>query len=525
MLADRVGGLLMVGFDGTSATDAPADLIAVCAGVILFRRNLVDAAQIARLTAQLQGLAGGAGAHNLLMCIDQEGGTVSRLSGFGTTTPSAMALGAADDERLTERMYRIIGDELAALGLNLDFAPVADVNNNPLNPVIGIRSFGEDPAFVGRHVKAAIRGLHGAGVGATAKHFPGHGDTQTDSHHDLPVIGHAMERLRAVELPPFRAAAEGGVEAIMTAHVAFPALEPDLPATLSRSVLTRLLREELRFEGVICTDCMEMDAIAKRFLPDVAVVMAVEAGADLVLFSHDREKAAQALAGLRAAVLAGRLKIEQVERSLGRVDALRERLASRSGSPRPPLDVVGSAQHRRAAREASARAVTLVRDPRGVLPLDLQAGGRILVVNFAGDAATPVEDSGRKQTAFGKALARGAARVQEQLRSLDPAGHEFKQLLMAAGSASAIVAVTRRATQHPLQARAAADLASFGKPYVAVAAREPYDADVLPAEAAVLCTYGDDEAAQEAAAAVILGEAKPMGRLPVRLEATASSPL
>lgn len=512
-LADRVGGMVMIGFDGTAIHEAPADFIADLSGAILFQRNLRDAAQSRALVDGLQA-ARRSGSPPLLIAADQEGGTVSRLYPFGTPTPSAMALGASGDPSLTEATYALAGEELSSLGINLDFAPVADVNSNRNNPVIGVRSFGAQPQVVGQHVVAAIRGLRRSGVASTAKHFPGHGDTTVDSHFDLPVISRDLGQLRAVELRPFRAAIDTRVDVVMIAHIAFPALDPaGTPATLSRAVITGLLREELGFDGVVCTDCMEMKPIATQYAPGAAAVRAVAAGADLVLFSSSLEAAKGALAALRAAVLDGTLDTTQIERSLERTGALRKAVAVRAADA-AALERVGSPAHRAQARAAALRAITLVRDPQQLVPLRAAAGERILVVHFVGGESTPAEHGARATTALGAALSAGPARVHEQVRGADPAGHEYKQLLMAAGSAAAIVCVTYRAALHPLQARAVADLVLFGKPVIVVMAREPYDIDVLPAEASIIAAYGDDESAMAAVADVLLGRAQPGGQQP-----------
>ena len=515
-LADRVSGLVLAGFDGPVADAETLEFISQTAGTILFRRNVESASQTAALVDTLQAAANASGAQPLIIAVDQEGGSVLRLGSVGTPTPSAMALGAAGDLGLTEDVYCVVGEELAALGVTLDFAPVADVNNNPENPVIGIRSFGDEPAVVSRHVGAAVRGLHRGGVGATCKHFPGHGDTRVDSHRDLPVAPHGVERLRALELPPFEAGILAGTDAIMTAHFALPNVDPSgVPATLSRPVLTGLLREELAFDGLICTDCMEMDAIAKRYAVGEAAVQAVSAGADLILYSSSLDMAREAVNALRHALADGTLDAAAVERSLERVGRLRRALA---GPRSRDLSVICSDAHRRVASSAFAKATTVVRDTRPVLPLEAKKGKRIFLVQF--DGANGVAGHGSAaatKTTFGDALARSPARVQEQIRSLDPAGHEYKQLLMAASSADAIVAVTRRAFMHRLQAQAVADLALAEKPLVIVAACEPYDATLAPAQAAVIATFGDQEGALSAAAGAILGTLVPKGKLPVSL--------
>jgi beta-N-acetylhexosaminidase len=512
-LADRVGGMLMIGFDGSTIHEAPAELIADLGGAILFQRNLHDALQSRRLIEDLQA-ARRSGAPPLLIAIDEEGGSVSRLRRFGTPKPSAMLLGAADDPALTESMYAMNGDELALLGCNLDLAPVADVNSDRLNPVIGIRSFGSQPEAVGRHVAAAIRGLRRSGIASTAKHFPGHGDTAVDSHIELPVVERDLAHLRAVELPPFRAAIEAGVDVVMTAHVAFPAIDMSgSPATLSRAVVTGLLREELKYDGVVCTDCLQMNAVAARSSAGELAVKAVRAGVDLLVFSGGTDDAIAARAALREAMLDATLDARQVERSLARLDALRN--AAIHGAPdAAALERIGSPSHRAQARDAALRGLTLVRDPSALVPMRAAAGERILVVHFSGDGNAE-HGSGHTETTLGTALGAGPARIQEQQRGIDPAGHEYKQLLMAAGAAAAVVCVTYRAVSHPLQARAVADLALIGKPVIAVMAREPYDVDVLPAEATIIAAYGDDDCTMAAVADVLLGRAQAGGRLPV----------
>jgi len=280
------------------------------------------------------------------------------------------------------------------------------------------------------------------------------------------------------------------------------------------------LREELGFDGIICTDCMEMNAIAATCAPGRAAVMAVAAGADLVLFSHTPEKVRQAMQGLRAALQDGSLPPAQVERSLERVSALRRRLAAAGAraAEKPDLTSVGSEEHQAASLEAARRAVTLVRDPQSLLPLRIEAGMRVFVVSFIAAALSPVENKSDKQrTVLGKMLTALGARVHEQTRSLDPAGHEYKQLLMASGSADVVIAVTARAAHHPLQARAVADLMMLGKPVVAVAAREPYDAAWLPANMTVVAAFGDDDYALQAALEFILGRFKASGKLPVTI--------
>ncbi|MDG4809120.1 glycoside hydrolase family 3 N-terminal domain-containing protein [Micromonospora sp. WMMD1120] len=289
--------------------------------VVLFARNVVDSEQVTALTATLR-----AERPDVIVAIDEEAGDVTRLeSAHGSSRPGNFALGAVDDPALTEAVARDLGVELAATGITLDYAPDADVNSNPANPVIGVRSFGADPALVARHTAAWVRGLQAGGVAACAKHFPGHGDTRVDSHHDLPRITADRDRLDACELAPFRAAVAAGVQAVMTGHLLVPALDPRLPATLSQRILGGLLRDELGFSGVVVTDAMEMRAVADRYGFAGATVRALIAGADAICVGGERadEQAAVELRdAIVAAVVSGELPEERLAEAAKRVGQL-----------------------------------------------------------------------------------------------------------------------------------------------------------------------------------------------------------
>lgn len=275
------GAVLQAGFDGTTAPDWVRRRIAAgeLGGVALFARNVRDTEQLAALGAQLRADEPG-----LLIAIDEEGGDVTRIEvARGSSYPGNAALGSADDPRLTEEVARAIGRDLAAVGVNLNYAPVADVNANAENPVIGVRSFGSGSALVVRHTAAYVRGMQSAGVAACAKHFPGHGDASEDSHLGLPVIDFDDAKL-ALHLAPFRAAVAAGTKCIMTAHILVPRYDPDLPATMSRAVLTGLLRGELGYQGLIITDGIDMGSISATYGIAEGTVKAVSAGADSICF-------------------------------------------------------------------------------------------------------------------------------------------------------------------------------------------------------------------------------------------------
>jgi beta-N-acetylhexosaminidase len=339
---DRLAaGTLLAGFEGTSV---PASLHRWLdlglGGVCLFARNVESSEQLAKLTAELAARRPG-----LVISIDEEGGDVTRLEArAGSSYPGNWALGVVDDTALTERVAGAIGAQLRAVGVNLDLAPVADVNVNPANPIVGVRSFGADPELVARHVASFVAGLQSSGVAACAKHFPGHGDTVEDSHLALPTVERDDEAMAAALLP-FRAAIEAGVRAVMTAHICISGLD-EAPATLSREVLTGLLRGELGFDGVVVSDALEMRAVSGTVGPDAGAVQSLAAGADALCLGHDLQPGS-VHAAIVAAASSGRLLEERLHEAAARVESL---APERSGSS-PEVDPgLGLEAARRALR-------------------------------------------------------------------------------------------------------------------------------------------------------------------------------
>jgi len=392
--------------DPPPVTRLPPELAALLrdypfGGVILFRENLVDTPQIVALTDEI---ARGAPTGRLI-AIDQEGGTVTRIAG-GLEMPGNMALGACDDVAMTTACAGMLGAELRALGLNFVFAPVLDVNSNPANPIVGVRSFGSDPARVARHGRACIAGLEAQGLAACAKHFPGHGDTETDSHHATPVIRRDRAAFEAVDLVPFAAAIAHGVDAIMTAHIVAPALDDariwsdragrpvPIPATLSRPIMTGLLRETLGYDGVIASDALDMKGITEHFGPVQATLHCLRAGVDLLLmpirlWSPARIGAFRAWFDEVSQACADDAHLRaHVARASGRLRALKRRRGV-TGRPGAPLAarqaeaarLVLCDAHRQAQEALAAAAITLERNDAGVLPWRVRADDRVLVVS------------------------------------------------------------------------------------------------------------------------------------------------
>ncbi len=346
-LRERVGQLFMPGFAGTAVTAEVAELLAACrpGGLILFSRNLESVDQIVALTNELQRRSPHA---PLLIAVDQEGGRVSRLPQGFTIFPACGLIGRCESTELAYAAASVTAAELRAVGINMNLAPVLDVQTNPANPVIGDRAFGSEPAIVCELGLATVFGLQNGRVVACGKHFPGHGDTAADSHRELPVVTASRERLEEVELRPFRYAIAHGLASVMTAHVVYPALDAKRPATLSPAILTGLLRTELHFDGLVLTDDLEMRAIVDHCSIGEAAVQALQAGADILLICQDRNRVATACQAVEDAVQDGLLPETRLEESLRRIARVKERFIQ----PYRPADlvaaqaIVGSRTHR-----------------------------------------------------------------------------------------------------------------------------------------------------------------------------------
>lgn len=351
----HVGQLAIAGFAGH---EIPADLRLLArdfdlGGIILFARNVAAPEQVADLAREAQSLAGDI---PLWVSVDQEGGRVARLKAPFTEWPPMLTLGRSGDEALARRFARALATEMKAVGISLDYTPVLDILTNPKNPVIGDRALAERADQVARLGRAIIETVQAEGIAACGKHFPGHGDTSTDSHHELPLIEHPPDRLRAVELVPFRAAIDAGVACIMTAHILIPALDEERPGTLSPRIVNELLKQELGFEGMVFSDDLEMKAISARYGVPEATVKAIGAGCDAVLMcGTSQEPQMAALEAVIHAVEDGSLSLRRVEDALARHRRVKERFLA---SPRPaPLAgkalraVLGRDEHQAIAAE------------------------------------------------------------------------------------------------------------------------------------------------------------------------------
>jgi beta-N-acetylhexosaminidase len=505
---------LMIAFAGTDLPPSAARRICEhgVAGVTLFpAHNVVDPPQVRSLTAAIQE-ARPAGAPPLLIAADQEGGQLNGLGGGTTQFAGAMALGAAGDEDLAERVAGATARELRALGVNVDYAPVCDLAVNQANPALGIRSFGDDPEAVGGLAAATVRGLQDAGVAATAKHFPGAGDTAADPHHELPRVTRTDAELAERELVPFRAAVDAGARLVMTGHLALSGHDDDLPASLSAAVLRDLLRGQLRFDGVTVTDALDMRALAQGSAQIVDAIAALRAGEDVLLGTADERAIERLEEGLAHAGRRGLFDADDDAAARGRLDALRRWLG---GFDQPTLDVVGCREHQALADELARRSITLVRNDDGLLPLRPAAGARIAVVQSLPADLTPADTSSTVPPSLASALGRRLPGVEEVLLPAAPGEADIAGLGERLASVDLVVLGTFAAHLQPAQAQLAAAVLTAGTPTVTVALRTPWDLLAYPSARTHVCTYGILAPSMEALADALLGEAPFAGRLPV----------
>jgi beta-N-acetylhexosaminidase len=427
-----------------------------------------------------------------------------------------MALGATQDADLARRVGYAQGQELAALGVNVNYGPVCDVNTNPQNPNVGVRAFGDDPELASTMAGAMVAGLQAAGVAATAKHFPGNGDSGLDPHFGVPVLAHDLERLGEVEFPPFRAAIDAGVRLVMTAHVGVPALtgDPGLPATLSGAIMRDLLRNELGFTGLLISDALDMQAISQGAGQIIDALAAVRAGVDLLLLAADPEAQVRLYEGLRLALARGLLEEEDLQSSARRVLALKRWLAMQA---QPELEVVGCAKHHELEREVARRAVTLVRDRSGLLPLDLPAEARIAAIMPKPQDLTPADTSSLIQPGLAPALRRYGRRVDSFVVAHAPSPVDIALLKEATATYDLLVVGTASAHLCPEQGAMVRELLTLAVPVVTVALRTPYDLLAYPQADTHACTYSLQPCAMEALAATLWGQASFQGRLPVTI--------
>lgn len=431
-----------------------------------------------------------------------------RMPAPATELPGNMALGAARKPRFARRAGAITAEELRAVGINQNIAPVADVLVNPRNSVIGVRSFSSDPGLAARLTASWVRGTRSQDVAATAKHFPGHGDAIQDSPTGFPVLDHTRAQVESIDLPPFQAAIDAGVPAILTAHIVAPALDPSgRPTTFSRPILTGLLRDRLGFDGVIVADALLLENVQRRFGDARAAIEAIKAGADVLLIP---QRIGIAYDAVLNAVRSGEISERRIDESVERILHLKRRAGVLDD---PPVDegkvasTVGAPEHVADAEAITERTTTLVANDAGTVPLKAGTGARLLVTGATATATLAAEISERGVNA--QAFETGATPTDAQID--EAAGR--------AAAGDAVVVLTSNASASPQQQKLVEALADAGKPVIAVAVDAPDDIAFLPDVRTYLATYGFRAVSLRALTRVLFGEVKPRGRLPVDITA------
>jgi beta-N-acetylhexosaminidase len=528
-LEEKVGQLFITyAYGDTADTTNPADVAANqqawgvdnaqqlidryhLGGIIYYAwsNNVNNPAQIAGLSNGIQRAEAGQRVPvPALIATDQEGGIVARVGPPATEFPGNMALGAGRSTDDAKQAASITGQELKAIGINQDYAPVSDVNVNAQNPVIGVRSFGSDPGLVAGMASAQVDGYQGAGIAATAKHFPGHGDTDVDSHIALPTITHTREQWEQIDKPPFQADIDHGIDVIMTAHITVPALDPTpgLPATLSKPIMTGILRHEMHFNGVIVTDALGMGGVSGQFGDDKVPVMALNAGVDMLLKSPDGKLDLQYNAVLDA-VRNGEVPMWRIDQSVSRILRLKFKLGLFDN---PYVDtsaidgVVGTPEHLAAAERITDRTTTLVKNDAGTLPLAADQRRHILVTGWG---------VGTTQTLAADIAARG--QDVERYYTGSPSNAQIATAVQKATASDLTVVTTSRAWDDATQQKLVHQLVATGKPVVVVAVRDPYDIAYFTEAPTYVTTYSYGAVALTSLTSVLFGDVAPQGKLPV----------
>ena len=478
---------------------ASGEITAFC----LFAYNVESPQQVYEMVQTIHSAARDNGHPPPIVAIDQEGGQLIAITGGTTELPGNMALGATRSPELARKAGEVLGRELLAMGINMNFAPSVDVNINPQNPVIGIRAFSDDPELVGELGEALIQGLQSQGVMASAKHFPGHGDTSNDSHHTVPRVDHPLERVNEVELKPFIRAIKAGVQSVMSSHIIYSAWDENNPATLSQRIMKDLLRDELGFTGLTLTDAMDMHAVSHAGHVD-AVKRAIAAGNDLALLGHlpDQLEMMQQLKHL-----------EQSD-SVRRIDAARANLSWDF----PDMTIIGCEEHQAVAREIAEKSITVVRD-NGRLPLKLSDEQVIAVITTKPADLTPADTSSMVNIRLAEAITKRHPNTIALEIAHEPSAEEIAAILAATEQADMVIMGTISAEIYAGQAALVEALYQREQDPIVVSMRTPYDMIAFPYIATYLCSYGIRDVTIEAVARVLFGEITPTGQLPCDLSA------
>ncbi len=505
-LREMIGQHLVCGFASSKLDDQFREAVRThkIANVILFAHNIESKEQLYALTEEIQALVKKECNTTALIGIDQEGGMITRLSPDCTNVPGAMAIAASGESENAYEAGFLTATELRALGVNVDFAPSVDVNSNPNNPVIGVRSYGDSAETVITYSTRMIEGLQQGGLMATAKHFPGHGDTHLDSHVALPTVAGDRAHLKE-HLAPFKAAITAGVQAVMSSHILFPALEAEaVPATMSRAIITGLLKGELGFKGLVFTDCLEMDAIARHYGTVEGCVASLAAGVDLACISHHVELGKAAVEAIEAAIEEGRIDLEELKASTVKILDAKAMLES---FERPPLSVVDSPAHRAVNLTLHEKSITLVNDvPFTLGDHPIFIGPRLF--------RTTNTAKGADEKTFSRLMA-DRFNAPYIITSDNPDEEEIEEIVSRSSSASSVVVATYNG--HLNRGQVALVNRFAGRDVLCIALRNPYDLALVDKQIRTIACYSFTAVMVDVLERLLSGQFNPEGTLPIGL--------
>lgn len=506
-IEEMIGQRLMGGFPGLEMDEEFIEIVKKykIGGVTLFRHNVESKEQVKKLCADIRELIVAETGHEAFIAVDQEGGSVVRFTDDVVNVPCAMAVAATGDAENAYITSKITAEELRALGVNFDFAPVADVNNNPDNPIIGARCYGDTPDKVTEYALAAVKGFNECGILSTMKHFPGHGDTASDSHLTLPVVNKSLDEMRKNELVPFQRLIDAGCPAVMTTHILFPQVEKEkVPATMSRRIITGLLKEEMGFDGLVVSDCMEMDAIGRFYGTEEGTVEAMKAGVDIVLISHTPAKLARAAELARAAVESGEISLDELRQSAEKILAYKEKYCLE------PDGQAGDEARRAISMDIRRKSVVLTGSP---IPTVDENTLYVGCADYRSGLVSNVELNNSSFPAYMQSVFGGKAIVCAK----DPDDAEIAAIAEEAGKHSSLVMSSYNGHLFAGQVKLIRTLGALGVPMALVALRNPYDLKFAPESAAKIAAWDYSPMTLEIVAEVLAGKWIPTGQMPVGL--------
>ena len=512
-LEEKIGQLFLVMINGSELSDEYRKhfLSTKIGNYILFAKDLTDYESIRTLTDSLQKIAQRISGIPAFISADQEGGMVTRIFSGATHFPSNMAITASGMMSSMEQVGEMVGFELRALGININHAPVLDVNNNPENPVIGVRAYSDDPSVVAKMGAGYLKGLQKSGVLACGKHFPGHGDTSMDSHLDLPTVAHDIDRLESVELGPFNAAIESGIDSLMTAHISFKAIDPGLPATLSRKIVTDFLRKKLDFEGLIISDCMTMNAIRNQYTTEKGCVMALNAGVDMLIINAPVKIQAACYNAVLTAVKSGEIPMEVIDTAVARIIKFKQKYDIGNVLSLPQESYP---KHEVLADKISEKSITLTHDTKNLLPL---TGKKFMIISPPPVRTSIADDTVTTMEQFCEQAAAEFGNPYREI-SINPDGDEINSVLADAKAYDLVLYGCYSAKVNPGQVRLFEALKAQGKQVVLVSLRIPYDIQEMKTADCHIAAYEYTDRAVKNAIKVLSDKLKPVGVLPVKLD-------